>query len=149
MAVTDVLALNQLIREGAFAGYTTGVNATLVTGQTINDALTNISSDILTLDLTTIMVEITNVGGGGGVALDQFEIHGSIDGTTFWTFYDGTGTEYTVPTGILIATSGELKVLASGSSHWFILDCNGIHSIRLKAGGNAGTTTLTVKYSGR
>ena len=78
-------------------------------------------------------------------ALDQFAILGQFHpGGTFQTLFS-TSADFTSPTGLLVGASGDLTAQAVGSG-FFIMDCDGLSAVQIKAA--SGTTTSGVALKG-
>ena len=116
----------------------------LADGQTVTLAADDvIDTDLDCSTLSRVMVHFTMTTN----ALDQFEIQGSVDGTNFVDLYTSAG-EFLDPTGILVGTSGDLTIIAAGTSGWYILDCRGINTIRHTLSCSVGAGTIAMTYSG-
>lgn len=75
-------------------------------------------------------------------ALTGFEIQARVHPDAAWVTLFSTGAQFSNPEGDLIAASGDLTTLGSGSTGWFEMIVSGWESIRVLAtsGGTAQVT---------
>ena len=78
-------------------------------------------------------------------ALDQFVIYGKFgSGGTYQILYS-TAADYLTPVGSLIATSGDLTIVAAAATGTFILLSRGLYQVKLAcASSDAGGSSVTV-----
>lgn len=81
--------------------------------------------------------------------LDAFLIRGrcSADATTT-TLYSTTG-QFTTPTGLLIAASGDLTGVAASASGWFLMDVRGLWDVTIQASATGGTAAVSIYAGGK
>lgn len=96
------------------------------------------------LGLTRLFVEIAIAGE----ALTEFAIKArpNADAADV-TLYDAAG-DFTGPTGVLVAASGDLTALGDGNTGWFIIDTSGMHSLTIAARTAGGVGLLSVEAGG-
>ena len=123
---------------GAAASGTLATSESIGTGADIA-----LATDLDVAGLSRVMVHIAVAAND----LDQFEIHGSVDGTVFETLFSSAG-DYTSPTGIMIGTSGDLTGITATNTGWYLMDVSGINSLRHILSAAGGAATVTVTYSG-
>lgn len=72
-------------------------------------------------------------------ALDAFAIQAKPhpDSPAYITLYSQAG-DFTSPTGLIVATSGDLTAQAVGTG-WFFMDVFGINMLRIQASGNGAS----------
>lgn len=78
-------------------------------------------------------------------ALDQFVISMKSHKDGSYQTLFSQASDFTTPSGLLVGASGDLTSQAVGSG-FFIIDCDGLSSIRIQAA--SGTTTSGVKVLG-
>ena len=83
-------------------------------------------------------------------ALDTFIIQGRMSkDSAYQTLYSTSG-DFTVPTGLLIGTSGDLTVQAAGTTGWAILSVRPLYSVKILASsGNVAGSTVTAYAIGK
>lgn len=95
-------------------------------------------------DRETLGIEVTVTTA----ALDQFAILGKLsDAGTYQTLFS-TSADFTSPTGLLVGTSGDLTAQAVGTG-WFIMDCDGLSSVQIKAASGTTTSGIAIKGSAK
>lgn len=81
-------------------------------------------------------------------ALDQFAILGKMHpGGTYQTLFNAA-VDFTNPSGLMVGASGDLTTQSVGSG-WFIMDCDGLSSIQIKAASGTTTSGVAVKASAK
>lgn len=103
----------------------------------------------------TTLLELTNINGVKRLwaeflptvhNFNAFEIQVKLheDAPAYISLYT---TGYASPAGILVAASGALDTLASGSTGWFGLDVNGLYAVRVQASSASAAGTLVDAYA--
>lgn len=78
-------------------------------------------------------------------ALDQFAVAVRSNPEASYDVLFSSSADYVTPTGILVGTSGDLTIVAAGSSGWLIMDTDSIESVRIQAASsNALGSTVSV-----
>ena len=110
---------------------------------TLADETLTTVAEIPTAKIESLFVEVTV----SVTALDQFVIAGrpNADGA-FNTLYS-LAADYTSPTGILIAASGDLTAL-SAATGWFLIYPRGIEVLRIQVARAAGSDAPVILEAG-
>ena len=139
-AATKVVATraDKLVTNGAFAyaEFIGAANAMDNSGvQAIFDldvtGLSRIAVQVKVATATLAALQIIGFAGNAGDAM----------------ILKSTTSHYTLPSGVLIDTSGDLSLQTVGSG-WFVLNCAGFTTIRLSANSSAAVSTLAISGCG-
>jgi len=107
------------------------------------------NTNLLDMDvsqLARIALEIKNTGAN---AFDAFIVQGKVHVDGAFVTILSVAADYTTPAGIVVDASGDLTILAAGTTGWLILDALSFIAIRLQASANvAGATTASVLAGG-
>ena len=116
------------------------------------DADLSFGSAVAVTEALTTIAEFSASGEAIGIQfdvatnnLDQFVIYGKFgSGGTYQSIYSAAA-DYLVPTGALIATSGDLTTVAAAATGTFIILSRGFYSFKLAcASSNVAGSSVTV-----
>jgi len=106
-------------------------------------AISNSLTDVIEMNVSSAKTFGLQIKETAGVhSLSQFVINARFHSSgSYQTLFSSTG-DYTNPAGLLVGTSGDLTILPASGSGWFILDCDGIEFIQIRAASSnvAGST---------
>lgn len=100
--------------------------------------------EIRVSDINTLGCEIAVTTA----ALDQFAIQGRFAGDGAYQTLFNAAIDFTSPSGLLVGASGDLTTQAVGSG-WFIMDCDGLESVKIQAASGTTTSGVAVKGSAK
>lgn len=78
-------------------------------------------------------------------ALDGFIIYGRAHPSASYQTLYSISAQYNSPSGLLVGTSGDLTAIAAGASGWFIMDVEGIESVKIAASAALDSAAVTTR----
>lgn len=113
-----------------------------VAAQAVTDALVEIVTIPLPPGATQLSFEVKNAGGGGNKAFDQFDIRRGFSPFSAWETVGSVAGDFSSPAFPLLTVTGAPVTLASAATCQITIDVTGCSAVSIRAGGNAGTTTV-------
>lgn len=106
------------------------------------------NTTILEIDVSQIARLAVEIRNTGGFALDAFRVDGKVSSDGAYVNLASLAAAYTSPSGLIVAASGDLTVLASGATGWLVIDVLGFNKIRFQASSNGTITTVGILAGG-